>query len=304
MKFMKFTTKKTLVKLPNVYYSSSVFLGLQHSLNFIHSLIIIFLLFTPVCLWAESRREIAENYRLNGYQEQQKGNLQDALSWYTKAASVDAKYAVVFNDIGLVYEQMQQDNLAEENYLKAIKADEKYLPSYSNLALLYKKRQNLIQAVDYFYKRVELGDPQDPWTIKAKDELKAIYLTSPFFKEKRIKKLARKFDAQLVKEIQEDFDRSVSQANKLHNQGIKFFKAKQYAQAVKAFDQALALTPGNPKIVRSRQRALHELNKIMVHTHVNEAMKLLDKGDTQKAQSQFQQVLTIIPDEPAMNSQK
>ena len=295
--------KKPLVKPLNVYYSSSVFAGLFHSVNFIFFLIIISLLLCPVRSLAESKREIAEDYRLKGYEEQQKGNLQDALSWYVKASSVDPKYAVALNDMGLVYEEMQQDTLAEANYLKAIKADEKYLPSYNNLALFYKKKQNLIQAVEYFSKRVELGEPEDPWTIKAKDELKAIYSTAPFFKEKRIKKLARKFDAQLVKGIQDDFDRRISGANKLHRQGIKLFKAEEYAEAVKVFDQALVLTPDNPKIVRSRQRALHELNKIMVQEHVKEAMKLLEKGDTHNAQNQFQQVLTIIPDETP-NSQK
>ena len=66
-----------------------------------------------------------------------KGNLYDALSYYTKAIELGLESPVVYNDMGVLYEQVNLRTKAEQFYLKAMALDDKYLPTYSNLAYYY-----------------------------------------------------------------------------------------------------------------------------------------------------------------------
>ena len=247
-------------------------------------------------VYADNKRQIADDYRLKGYEQQQQGNLDGALNWYFKAVSFDPGYAVALNDIGLLYEQLGIDDRAEQSYLAAIKADKRYLPPYSNLGYFYKKKQNLVQAIQYFRIRVESGSPGDEWTSKAKAELKSIFEHSPYLKKKLVNRAAQVFERQLVREARAKFDQQIASARSYYRQGERFLNQKKYHDAVKLFDSAMAITPEDPKIIRARHQALHAINQQMIEQHVEQAMKLLKEGNATSAQKRFREVLTIIPD--------
>jgi len=51
--------------------------------------------------------QTAEEYRALGYAAQQKGNLNEALSFYTKVITLGLKSAVLLNDMGVLYEEIR-----------------------------------------------------------------------------------------------------------------------------------------------------------------------------------------------------
>lgn len=118
----------------------------------------------------------ARDYRAKGFQLQQMGNLESALSYYQKAIELDPSYAIVYNDLGVIYEANGQIDRAEDSYLQSIKTDPNYLSAYSNLALLYEHKRDLKKAAFYWQKRVKLGSPDDPWTERARKRLEDIRL--------------------------------------------------------------------------------------------------------------------------------
>lgn len=121
-----------------------------------------------------SLQKEARLYRSQGLEAQRVGNLELAMAFYKKALEMDPAYAVIYNDLGVIYETQKATALAEESYLKAIRIDPEYLSAYSNLALLYETRRDLEKAAFYWQKRIQLGLPDDPWTAKAKRRLEDI----------------------------------------------------------------------------------------------------------------------------------
>jgi|EPASupsiteSAE347_1022098.scaffolds.fasta_scaffold04738_2 tetratricopeptide (TPR) repeat protein len=113
----------------------------------------------------------ARVYRIEGVKYQDLGDLDSALKMYQKAVQLDPAYPVAYNDLGIIYEAKGDISRAEESYLQALKIDPFLLDAYTNLALLYENKRELEKAVYYWEKRVELGNPDDPWTLKAQQRL-------------------------------------------------------------------------------------------------------------------------------------
>lgn len=118
----------------------------------------------------------ARAYRSQGQEYQRIGDIDTAMAYYQKALEFDEAYAVVYNDLGIIYEIKNMPARAEGCYLKAIKINPYYLSAYSNLALFYENKRNLKKAAENWHKRAELGPVGDPWTEKARKRLEDIRL--------------------------------------------------------------------------------------------------------------------------------
>lgn len=118
----------------------------------------------------------AREYRAEGVKFQDLGDLDSALKMYQKSVRLDPSYQVVYNDLGIVYEAKGDIDRAEENYLQALRIDPFFLDAYTNLAFLYENKRELEKAAIYWKKRVELGNPDDPWTLKAQQRLDDVRL--------------------------------------------------------------------------------------------------------------------------------
>lgn len=106
-------------------------------------------------------------YRQKGMEQQRLGNLDEAFKFYRKALEIDARYAPVYNDLGVIYEARGMSRKAEQHYKKALSIDPHLLSTYSNLACLYETRRDLKKAAYYWQKRTELGNSDDAWSRKA-----------------------------------------------------------------------------------------------------------------------------------------
>ncbi|MBL7151769.1 MAG: tetratricopeptide repeat protein [Candidatus Omnitrophica bacterium] len=141
-------------------------------------ILVVFVYFSPSIVLAASElsqlQKEARANRAEGLKYQNAGDLTAAATFYQRAIEIDPFYAVAYNDLGIISEARGEPEWAKELYLKAIEIEPKFLSAYSNLALIYEQEPDLEKAAYYWKKRVELGTPDDPWTIKAKRRLEDI----------------------------------------------------------------------------------------------------------------------------------
>jgi Flp pilus assembly protein TadD len=250
---------------------------------------------------AEIKNSTAEEYRIRGYDEQQKGNYKHALTYYSKAISLGLNNAIIYNDIGVVYEQLGTKDKAEVYYLKAIEQSQDYLPPYTNLAFLYEDQGAVDKAVYYFEKRLERGQEDDPWQERVRNEL---YKIDPSYKARLIRQEASDLNKVLVKKAQNEFSLQIERAEKHYQKGKLLLTESNYEQAIAEFDRALTLTPDSPKIIKARELALYEENLADIKGRVAEAMEKIDAGDLESAKKEFQKILTLIPSAPIPSSEE
>ncbi|MCK4882814.1 MAG: tetratricopeptide repeat protein [Candidatus Omnitrophica bacterium] len=248
---------------------------------------------------AEVKDKIAEEYRALGYEEQQKGNLNEALSYYTKATSLGLENATLLNDMGVLYEEIDLYGRAEKFYLRAIQSDRDYLPPYNNLAYLYQRLGKPDKAARYFKLRFELGNSMDPWAQKAKDELMKI---DPRYREWAMAFEAEALNKQVELRSRREFYQNVKRGQEHYRRGNDLFKDEKYKEAIKEYDHALHLSPKNPKIIDARKQAILEMSKKNIEEQSENAIKRLEAGDTLSARHEIQQMLTTIPNEPILVS--
>jgi len=140
---------------------------------------VVFLFNFAVALAAQeltTQQKEARAYRVKGIEYQNAGDLVAASAFYQKAITLDPFYAVAYNDLGIIYEAGGERGRAKDLYLKALEVDPNLLAAYANLAIICEEERDLKKAVYYWQKRAELGNPDEPWTIKAKNRLADIEL--------------------------------------------------------------------------------------------------------------------------------
>jgi len=244
---------------------------------------------------AEDFKKRAVQYRQRGYEIQQLGDLDGAMSSFQKAVAFDPYYATAYNDIGIIYETRGLIDLAEENYLKAIDADKKYLPAYTNLAYLYEKKADVLKAAYYWMKRISLGAPGDPWTEKARENFRSLSLLS-----EEVRRIFIKFDAaylsrQVINKKVSDFQESVIKAKEYFERGKLYFDQGDYTAAREAFESALFLNPNNPEIIEYYEKSKDKEIEKLITEHTSRGIRLYESGDTEAAREEFNKALTIIP---------
>lgn len=238
----------------------------------------------------------ADYYRSKGLNQQEKGRYQDALNLYLKALTLEPENSELYNDIGIVYEQLGQPSRAEQYYLRILKNDRDYLPAYSNLAYLYLGQNQIEKAQQFFLERLNRASENDPWKVKIRQEL---YRIDPDFKTNAIDRQLESVSFQLAQEAdrkaKEEFTVAVERSEMHYHRGQQFLMAKNYVQAVCEFDHALRLTPGNPKVLKAKERAQYEERIDEVKQRISTATERLNTGEVDSAKEEFQHILSIIP---------
>ena len=248
---------------------------------------------------ALTNEKLTQEYRLKGYNEQQKGNLNEALTYYIKAVGLGLESPIVYNDMGILYEQIGADQRAEQAYLKAVGIDQKYLPVYSNLAYFYLKQGNTKKAYEYFSKRFELSSPSDPWAQKAKEEM---FKLNPALGEKLRQDEINLFNKEMAQRRQREFYENVKISQEHYNKGIEYHDQGQFQEAIREFDQALMIVPNNPTVIEARKKTVREISRLNIEMHYDKALELLDSGDSASAKNEIHKILATIPNEQNTNS--
>ena len=172
--------------------------------HFSRSLIILFYL-TVISLlntsyiYAVTLQAEAASYREKGYEAQERGDIDSAISWYQKSIALDEDYAAPHNDLGILFEAKGWLDRAESEYKKALTINPDYEKSHTNLALLYERKGELEKAAYYWMKRYKLGRPNDAWTSEARQRLEKLGLLDA----KKIQEIERSFEQQAPEEESE-----------------------------------------------------------------------------------------------------
>ncbi|MFH1198641.1 MAG: tetratricopeptide repeat protein [Candidatus Omnitrophota bacterium] len=186
-------------------------------------------------------------YRAQGVEQQRAGNLEAAMSFYQKALQFNPIYAAPYNDLGIIYEANGDIERAGQSYLKAITIDPNYTSAYSNLALLYENNRDLDKAAYYWGKRVELGDPADPWTEKARQRPQDIKISlAGSSNERENNVLSMVTDVNKQKELERTDDKAL--ANKYLNKARQLHRKGDNSTALKVAIDAQQLDPTNDEI--------------------------------------------------------
>jgi tetratricopeptide (TPR) repeat protein len=164
-----------------LYYPSKV-------LSFLYLILLLFFLSNP-SLFANQddlteMQKQARIYRIQGWDLQDQGRAEEAISCYQKAILLDPSYVVAYNDLGIAFEREGWTERAKQMYLEAIKIAPDYPNSYTNLALLYEEQRDYSNAALYWTRRAFLGEATDPWKEAAMKRFEDITRAYPEFYNK------------------------------------------------------------------------------------------------------------------------
>ncbi|NTV29909.1 MAG: tetratricopeptide repeat protein [Candidatus Omnitrophica bacterium] len=222
----------------------------------------------PGLVRGENDNDYSRQLQQYGLEAQQHGEYGKALFYYERAAGFRPNDPSLHNDIGLMCEQLGKLDEAEASYRTAIENDTRYLPAYSNLGILLKKRGRYELAAMYLQHRIELGRGSDPWMLKAQEELEDLYLKAPYLKNQRTLESSAELEQQIAR------DRSMARhvkarAAKINyelymKRGLEAFSAGDYAGAVGAFEEALAVEPGSSDASHALKRAEAQVRQTQV----------------------------------------
>lgn len=241
-------------------------------------------------------KDQAEKYRENGLTAQKRGDIQGAISFYEKAVSLNPNFVAAYNDLGIAYEYLGQFKLAEDNYLKVLELDKYYLAAYSNLASLYQNMGRLEEAALFWKKRVDLGKPDDSWTIKAKENLDRLLSGSKDFESLIKEDEIKNFNSEVARQKMELFRQNIAKVKEHFERGKKFLKEELYSDAKSEFQRALKLNPNDPEILSYYKRAKEQEINQKVKTHAQRGVSYYEVGDTDQARKEFERILSVIPD--------
>lgn len=107
-------------------------------------------------------------YLKEGIEAQRQGDIDYAISLYTKAIYANSNYLQAYNNRGTAYAQQGDIARAEEEYNQALSIDPYYAIALKNLAIIYAERQDWEKFFEY-WKRAEGLDTYSPFIIDEED---------------------------------------------------------------------------------------------------------------------------------------
>ena len=141
--------KQKIGKIKLLLLSAAIFI----TMGFFHNIIA-----------EEMMEEQAVEYFKEAVEAQKSGEIDYAVSLYTKAIYAKPNYAKAHNNLGTAYAQKGSLSKAEEEYNRAIKIDSNYSTALKNLAIIYAERKDYERFYEY-WKRATGLDIYSPFLI-------------------------------------------------------------------------------------------------------------------------------------------
>jgi tetratricopeptide (TPR) repeat protein len=208
---------------------------------------------------SEETKKMASQYRDQGLRAQQMGDFDTALVYFQKSVDMDPTLAVTYNDLGVLYEAKGWTDKAKIAYGKAIDLDPMLPSPYYNLGSIYAKEGDYDKAVTYFRKRVMVGDWNDTWTEKARQELRGLGVSDPEIRKDFLDKHLASLES--MEDIKgEPKGNDLDPRTRKRDAKWYLFRGKQlasmgqYNEALRALGMAEVLDPRNKEIEKTLEQ--------------------------------------------------
>jgi len=269
-------------------------------MKFLKYLLIITLTIYPfVSTRAESSmsREEARKYRSEGYKMQMGGNIEGARQMYEKAAAMDPRYAEVHNDLGVIYENLNQIDQAISMYKKALEIDPNYLPAYANLGFIYEKTGDVGNASFYWKKRYNLGQDGEYWREVSRQHLLKLG-TYPELAKAQLEEQARLLSQRMTAQREQARLKNIDESKLHYDLGCSFLTKGDYAAAVKELEAARDLKPEDAglamRIEEFHANAEQALRRTQAKVNAEEALSDIQKENYPEAGVKLKESLDAV----------
>ena len=225
----------------------------------------------------------ARGYLRRGIDAHQRGNLDDAISYYTKVIELnpgDTSIVIAaYNNRGVIYNDKGYFDHAIADCSKAIDLNANYADAYSNRGVAYNNKRNFDRAIADFSKAIQL-QPNDAviynnrgvayngkgaieWAIR--DYNKAIELNSNYAEAYNNRGLAYNGRDEIERAIR-DYTKAIELkpdlAEAYNNRGNIYHNRGEYEQAIVDYNRALDLNPNYTNASNNRDAAQRELDRL------------------------------------------
>ncbi len=107
--------------------------------------------------------------------EEKKGNLVNAISYYEKALKIDSVFVFAWDNLGLCYRKVGEYDKALEAYQKSLEIHPKGLMPLQNIAVVYQYKKDYQKSIETYQKLAEL-DKNNPEVYYGAGLVYALYL--------------------------------------------------------------------------------------------------------------------------------
>ncbi|MFA5008180.1 MAG: tetratricopeptide repeat protein [Candidatus Omnitrophota bacterium] len=242
-------------------------------------------------------KEESAAYRKEAARLQSLRDFNGALTYYKKAWQFDPNNIETVNDLGVVYESLNDPSSAVVMYKKALEMNPNYLPAYTNLAFLYESRNDTRNASYYWQKRYELGRQGDYWTNIAKQHLIDLG-TYPEVHKAKMDKEASLLVQDLAYSRAERAQDNIKDARLHFYMGTQLYSKKNYGEALKEFESALALNPQDEdlrlQIMDFYKKTEEAYAKDKILTETQDALSYVKDDDYYTAEEKLRSALSTV----------
>nr|QNO55523.1 photosystem I assembly protein Ycf3 [Methanosarcinales archaeon ANME-1 ERB7] len=172
------------------------------------------------------RRAEAEKWFNRAYDENQKGNRENAIEYYTRAIELNPEYAKAYNNRGTVYGYIKEYEKAISDYNKAIELNPEYADAYNNRGNVYGYIKEYEKAISDFNKAIELN----PEYAIAYNNRGNVY---GYIKEYE----------KAISDYNKAIELNPEYATTYSNRGVAYYDIKEYEKAISDYNKAIELNP-------------------------------------------------------------
>tara|TARA_Y100000768_G_scaffold367144_1_gene329961 strand:- start:757 stop:2136 length:1380 start_codon:yes stop_codon:yes gene_type:complete len=105
------------------------------------------------------------------FQKQKEKQFYEAIVHYESVIKIDPSIVFAYYNLGLIYEKLNNPELAKKNYKSAIEIEPLFIYSYNNMGIIYQKAGQKEKAIKYFEKVVDI----DPKNINGYNNIGLVY---------------------------------------------------------------------------------------------------------------------------------
>jgi tetratricopeptide (TPR) repeat protein len=107
--------------------------------------------------------DLAVLYNDRGDRKQFKSDLDGAISDFTEAIKLDAKYALAYKNRGTAHYKRSEYDAAIQDFDQAVQLQPDHWDAYSALGDVYWRKGEIDRAVDDYEKALSLNPPEEEW---------------------------------------------------------------------------------------------------------------------------------------------